>query len=799
MTAVIAWIVLPLVLAVLSLGCGLLLETASGMRLPGPLLLPGGFIVVSLAAYFAHMTDATARLQTPFVIVLALAGYGLSRPWKRFQLDRWLLGAATGVYAVFGAPVLLSGRTTFTGYIKLDDTATYMSMLDRASTHAYSVSELHSSTYKAVLHFGYVFGYPLGSLLPLDVGQTILRVDPLWLWQPYLAFLAVLIALGLYQLASGLVQSRALRACVAFFGAQAALMYGYAAWGGVKELFVPSVILFAACLVPRLRDGGPRQVIPLAAASAAVISGLSVGGGIWIVPTVLVGLTLLLLTRPIEVVAATVGVYAVTAGLLSIPILSVGLRRLFHIGKFLKGPGGESGNILHPLSWWQLFGIWPSGDFRDQPTSPALVHLLAVLVLLCAIVAVVTAWRRGRWEVVGALATGFFACLVYVEQASPWVAGKALASSSPLVLGVGLAGAAVLIESSRRRVELSGVALALLAVIAGGVLWSNVTQYHAVLLAPSSRLAELETIGHKFSGQGPALLTEFEPYAARHFLRGLNAEAASELRVHPVCLRGGNCPQAEFGVSPDVDEIQLDQLLYYRTLIIRRTGTASRPPSAYSKAWSGKYYDVWQLQPNAPRIIEHLSLGSRLQPAGVPDCTKVMELAHLASATHGVLATVIRPQAILIDPLSGRIGGPKQFGSYGEPYGLTRVTNGYKLTLAFKVPSAGKYGVWVGGSFSSTLSATIDGQEVGHQENQTEWPGNFLYFGSAVLTRGTHILVIKHTGPGFGPGSAAAQPFGLGPLAIAQGTDLRYVTYVQPQEAHSLCGKSLDWVEALHG
>src|SRR5262245_24278452 len=396
MTLVIAWIVLPLVLSVLSLGCGLLLETVSGMRLPGALLLPGGFIVVSLAAYFAHMTDATARLETPLAVALSLAGYGVSRPWKRFQLDRWLAGAAAGVYAVFGAPVLLSGQATFTGYIRLDDTAAYMAMVDRAATHSYNNAGLHSSTYKAVLHFGYVFGYPLASLLPLDVGQAILRVDPLWLWQPYLTFLAVLTALGLYQLVSGLVQSRALRACVAFFGAQAALMYGYAAWGGVKELFLPGVVLFGACLVPRLKDGGPRQVIPLAAASAAVISGLSVGGGIWIVPAVVVGLLLLVLTRPLEDVLRTVAVYVLAAGVLSIPILAVGLRRLFHVSKFLKG--GETGNIRTPLSPWQAFGIWPSGDFRTAPTSATVTHLLALLVALGAILAVVVAWRRGRSE-----------------------------------------------------------------------------------------------------------------------------------------------------------------------------------------------------------------------------------------------------------------------------------------------------------------------------------------------------------------------------------------------------------------
>src|SRR5947209_20081059 len=101
MTVVVAWLVLPLVLSVLSLGCGLLLETASGMRLPGTLLLPGGFIVISIATYFAHMTNTTAGLATPLVIVLALTGYGLSRPIHRFGLDRWLTGSAAGVYAAF--------------------------------------------------------------------------------------------------------------------------------------------------------------------------------------------------------------------------------------------------------------------------------------------------------------------------------------------------------------------------------------------------------------------------------------------------------------------------------------------------------------------------------------------------------------------------------------------------------------------------------------------------------------------------------------------------------------------------
>jgi hypothetical protein len=806
MTLFLAWFVFPVVLGLLSLGCGLLLEAASGMRLPGALLLPGGFIVISIATYFAHMFDATASLQTPLVVVLAIAGYVLSPAWKRFEFDGWLTGAAVGAYWVFAAPIVLVGAT-FAGYIRLDDTATFLSFLDRAANHGYGAAGLDPSTYKStLLQEGYKYGYPLGSMLPLDIGNTLLRVDQAWLWQPYLTFMAALTALGLYQLASGLVQSRALRACVAFFGAQAALLYGYALWGGVKELFTPSIVLFAACLVPRVKTGTARQVIPLGAASAAVLGALSLGGGIWLVPMLVAGVTLLVLFRSTEDVLKTAGVYAVATLVLAIPIEYVSERRLQVLGKFLKNGTEGLANLNHPLSWWQLPGIWPSGDFRDAPTHPTLTHVLAALVVLAAIVAVVMAWRRGRWEVVVALATGVFACLVYVEGASPWVAGKALASASPLILGVGLAGAAVVIESGWR-VEGNAVGRVaggvVLVAIAGGVLWSNVMQYRGVLPAPSARLMELEKIGQKFSGKGPALLTEYEPYSVRHFLRGLDPENTTGLRVHQMCLRRpGPCYKevATNGSSPDLDEIRLNQVLQFRTLITRRTGVTSRPPSVYSLAptWSGRYYDVWRKDPNAPPIIEHLSLGSRYQPAAVPACKTVIRLAHVASAAGGRLATVFRPEDTVIMP-DGTIGHVTHIPNYyGEPKGLRYGNKPFALNLPFTVKKDGTYGLWVGGSFNSTLSAKLDGHRVGRQRNQTEWPGNFLYFGKAHLSPGSHLLFIKHWGPDWRPGSNATEPFGLGPFVIAQGTEDRKVTYVKPQAARSsLCGRSLDWIEAV--
>ena len=246
--------------------------------------MPLGFVVFSLATQFAHMSGATSELATPLSVVLALVGFGLSLAGGNLRrVDGWLVATGVAVYAVFAAPTVLTGRATFLGYIKLDDTATYLAMLDRAGHHGYDATGLGPSTYEALLESAYVIGYPLGAVLPLDTGRALVSEDLAWLWQPYVAFLALLIGLSLYQLVSEVVRSRPLRAVVAVVGSQAALVYGYSLWGGVKELFTAATVATLAALVPiALRQTRLRAVLPIAAASAAVLSALSLGGAVWL-------------------------------------------------------------------------------------------------------------------------------------------------------------------------------------------------------------------------------------------------------------------------------------------------------------------------------------------------------------------------------------------------------------------------------------------------------------------------------------------------------------------------------------
>src|SRR5439155_14189586 len=108
---------------------------------------------------------------------------------RSLRPDAWAAAAGACAYAVYAAPVVLSGRATFAGYIKLDDTATYLAMLDRVMTHGRSLAGLAPSTYDATLATSLDYGYPVGSFVPLGVGHQLLGTDAAWLWQPYVAFL----------------------------------------------------------------------------------------------------------------------------------------------------------------------------------------------------------------------------------------------------------------------------------------------------------------------------------------------------------------------------------------------------------------------------------------------------------------------------------------------------------------------------------------------------------------------------------------------------------------------------------
>jgi hypothetical protein len=772
-------------LAVLSLGCGLLVVRVSDVRLPATLVVPLGFAVLALVAQLATMTAPTARLATPAVVVAAVAGFGLwarARGWRLRcrRLHVWPAAASVGAYAAYAAPIVLSGRATFAGYIKLDDDSTLLALLDRAMEHGRSIAGVEPSTYWRVLDLLLVHGYPLATFMPLGVGRELVGGDAMWLYQPCLAFMAAMLALSLYELSVRVVGSRPLSALVAFLAAQSALLYGYALWGGMKEVGTAWAVPLLAALVPQAqRSTRSRQLIPLAAVTALLFGVLNLGAIFWIGPALAYALVAIFREQGS---ARTVRAAGAFAGLLAV----LGLPTIVAAPDFLSSnivSFDPIANLIKPLSPLQLGGIWPTGDFRVDPPHLPSTYVLIAVGLVAAAGCVLLALRRHAWDfavyVVGAVASA----LVLYGASSPWIAAKAFATAAPAVPLAALTAAALLLRT-RRLVE----GAALTAVVAGGVLWSNVLQYHDAWLAPRGQLAELSTIGDMFGGDSPALMTEYQPYGVRHFLRALDPEGASELRVRPVTLRTGQLLGK--GEYANIDDFELDSVLVYRTLVLRRSPVESRPPSAYRRAWTGRWYDDW-LRPASPRrILEHLPLGSDSQPVAVPSCAEVLRLARLAGPS-GELAAVLRPPVV-----TAGLDTATHPASWEAGNGIVVPAGAGTIDVSVHVPKSGRYGIWLGGSFRDSLAATLDGRRVFTGRSHLDHAGQYTELADLDLARGDHRIELRYGGPDLHPGSGGAQ-FEMGPIVLSRATSELPVTYVRPGNARTLCGKSLDWVEAL--
>jgi hypothetical protein len=377
----------------------------------------------------------------------------------------------------------------------------------------------------------------------------------------------------------------------------------------------------------------------------------------------------------------------------------------------------------------------------------------------------------------GALAISVFA--------SPWVGAKALATGAPALVLAGIVGAAAL-AARGRRVEALLVTLA----IVGGVTWSNVLAYHELNLAPRDREAELEQIGDEIAGEGPTLMTEYEPYGVRHFLRKGDPEGASELRRRIIPLRSGQ-PLEKLEVA-DVDEFDTNALLVYRTLVLRRSPVASRPPSIYARVRSGRYYDVWQRPVGSEQtVLAHQKLGDNQNANGRARCDQVQKLATDAKGQGGQLAYTRRPPPATVDLFAPR--GSKWTNA--QIQGVVAPVGPATLKSEVLLPRDGDYEIFVGGSFRGRLRVRVDGNQVASKRDMLSHSGQYEPLGTARLPRGRHTVEIEYDTGVLPPGSGGP-PVQMGPLFFAPITQ-QPVRLLSPQRASELCDRSLDWVEAV--
>jgi hypothetical protein len=761
----VSWAAFPLLGLIVCTGCGLLIRSLVGDRIEAPLVPVAGYATVVIVGEFLTLSGSTAKLTTPVVATLAVLGLalGLRRP---AAIQPWAMVAAVGAFAVLAAPIVLSGQATIAGFIKLDDTASWLAFTDRVIDHGRDLGGLAGSTYEATLRLNIGEGYPIGVFVPLGIGSKLTGTDPAWLIQPYMASLGALLSLALWSLATPLADSPRLRAGAAVTAAVPALLVGYYLWGGVKEIAAAALIASTAALAVRAL-AEPRRSARLIAptvSAAALVAVLGAGAAIWLLPILLPAAVLLVIrigARPGALRAA-----AVAAGVAALALPTILAGPLRPPTSLPLDDSSAVGNLARPLDPLQLGGIWGAGDFRFAPDDELITHALIAVACVAAVAGLV--WCRQRRElgpplfVLGTLA----GCAALAAVGSPWVDGKALATASIAIpfaamLGVGWLAAA------HRRAAAAAVGLA----IVGGVAWSNALAYRDVSLAPRDQLAELEQMGDRIDGQGPTLLTDYSPYGARHFLRDADPESISELRRRPIELRDGS--EVAKGESVDTDRIDPAELNVYRTLVIRRSPAASRPPAQYHLVWRGDYYEAWQRGPEATPALDDLPLGDRFDPVGRPSCAELRALGRSAPPGARLVASVI-PEPIVA----------------GAPAALP-------VDRSIEVDRAAEYRIWLEASAMPVLTASVDGEPIGGVRGQLENHGGYVDLGAAYLDRGRHRIEVDAGGSDLHPGSdGAASTNGRIALSTADAADARLVA-VDPPDFERLCGRPLDWVEQV--
>ena len=117
------------------------------------------------------------------------------------------------------------------------------------------------------------------------------------------------------------------------------------------------------------------------------------------------------------------------------------------------------------------------------------------------------------------------------------------------------------------------------------------------------------------------------------------------------------------------------------------------------------------------------------------------------------------------------------------------------LQASVSVPSTGSYSVWLNGTILRKVSISIDGKRVG---SVAESGSLYAPFGTVQLTGGTHSVTLRFGSSSLAPGTQATI-YPLGPLALVPAGAPAAVERLEPAQATSLCGKSLDWIEVVRG
>jgi hypothetical protein len=816
----------PCLLAALSLGTGLLLDRLSGASLPALLLSAvgaAGLIALSqLSTYIYPLAPATPYLMA----LVALLGVWVGRE-RALQLLRkasrrpWLVAVSLLAYLIAIAPVLASGRTTFSSYMVLADSAVHLIGADFLLRHGQHYVHLDlRNSYGQFINDYYNTSYPSGSDTLFGGSAFLLGLPLIWAFQPFNAFMLATGVGPAWMIARRLGLDGIWALLAALTAVLPALVYAYELFGSIKEITALPLILALGALLAIHRswlNRGPARAIPFVLLLAGGVSSLGVAFGAWalvsclVAGAVLAGELLGVGPRGESWEAPREGHPRARAPARGSPLLLmrlllgggatlliaawptwINIRGALNVAQDIATTTNP-GNLQSPLRSIQVFGIWLSGSYKLAPHGSllTLTHLLIALTALAALLGALKLLLHRSYALAGWIALMLLAWLAVSLSASTWAAAKTLMLTSPVVMLLAWGGVGALRRLPTRALSLAAPALLALAIL-GGVIYSDALQYHLANLAPTARFQEMASIDSRFAGQGPTLFTDFDEYSM-YELRDLDIGGPNFVYPPPTLASAAG----GYGDPVQLNRVSPAALAAYPLIITRREPLEVRPPAAYSLVWQGSYYQVWRRQKGFPAAIYHVALTG----SPVSQCRQIGLLASASERNHhsdtleavsDLLASVAPPTVRI--PVA-RAAHPRRWGH--ERKGLVMSSPG-RLTAGFRIPRAGKWDLWVQGQLMTKVDLSVDGRHIATISGQLS--GNSLVPDTVPpinldLGAGEHRLSVIRGGSSLAPGNGGAavlDSLSLTPADFPAAGELHAASAV---EWHHLCGPTYQWVE----
>jgi len=792
---VLSSLVYPAVVALLCAGAGLAVDRAAGQVLPGPLVAPLGLAALIAVAELTTYAPGLAP-STPYVLA-GLGAAGLALGWRRVRYAlrrwrncRWQFALPLVAFAVACAPMLSAGRPTFSAYMVLTDSALHIMGADYLIRHGQHYAHLDLlNSYGLYINNYYNQSYPTGADALLGGTSFLLGVPVIWAFQPFNALVLALAAGPAWVLAHRIGLRGGWAATATLAATVPALVYAYELIGSVKEITaLPLVLTLGALAAGHLRwlRGSPRAAIPFALVVAGGVSALGVAFGIWAAITVVVLVGVLLAERGFN--RYTAGRLLALSMVGAVALVICAWPTWHHASGSVAvaqaiATSANRGNLVSPLQIDQALGTWLAGNYEFAPFGGALVitdGVIAVTALFVLIGAAHVIASR-RYALGGWLLLVVAACLVLTPLDGAWADAKILVLSSPAFILLAFAAVAAL-----RRVGHRALAIAVAAIVAGGVLASDLVQYHDTDLAPTARYDELASIDARFAGRGPTLFTDFDEYAL-YELRDMDV-GGPDFLFPPVGLVGID---SSHGGRIELSAGRAAALRAYPLIVTRVDPAAVRPPSAYRLLWQGTYYQVWGRRPGAPAAVARFASPG----LAVARCQRVRAVARVAAAHDGTVVAASPAELVRIDLGTART--PSAWQRQGAGYAMTSPG---QLEAGFRVPRAGVWRIWLQGEIMRTVDVAVDGRPAGSIGDQVAGdlsvPDTMTPL-SIRLTAGRHRLTVTSTGFDLAAGNGGDALLSAVFLTPTGARAQEQLHAVAAARWRTLCGHRYVWVEAI--